>query len=354
MEDSGKLIKQASRRLRQGTGAPDFFELVRRIERARRDFPRLGKALRPDRENVRFGQTPYLRFPSTDVSDITPLTGDVEALIMTYFFGLLGVNGPMPLEFTNYVFQRSHNCYDQTWRRFLDIIHHRFLTLFYRAWATNEQAVSFDRFDDDGITDIIRALAGTPPDMPTENTDMPYLTANYASHFGTYVKSRSSLEEILRGVLKIDLKIRDHVTASYDIPSEAWCQLGNRFTAVLGKNMQLGRSYLSATREFEIQIGPVSFDECRNWLPGSIGFDRISRIIMRYLDRPLDYTIKFTINGATVPFAALGDAASAQLGRNCWLGRSRDRNKDMILTIGASRLNKKRHKASFQQKGIRL
>ena len=69
-------------------------------------------------------------------------------VFMTYFFGLLGVNGPMPLEFTDYVFQRSHNYYDQTWRRFLDIINHRFLTLFYRAWAENEQAVSFDRADD--------------------------------------------------------------------------------------------------------------------------------------------------------------------------------------------------------------
>ncbi|HAW34410.1 MAG TPA: type VI secretion system baseplate subunit TssG [Alphaproteobacteria bacterium] len=354
MEDSGKLIKQASRRLRQGTGAPDFFELVRRIERNRTDFPRLGKAVRPAQENVRFGQMPYLRFPATEIAEITPSAGDVEALIITYFFGLLGVNGPMPLEFTNYVFQRSHNYYDQSWRRFLDIVHHRFATLFYRAWAMNEQAVSFDRPDDDPVTDIVRALAGTPPDMPTANADMPYLTANYASHFGSAVKSRSSLEAILRGVLKIDLKIRDHVTASYDIPAEARCQLGNRDTAVVGRNMQLGRAYLSSTREFEILIGPVSFAECRKWLPGADGFDRIGRVVMRYLDKPLDYTIKFTIDGDTVPLAALGDPASARLGRGCWLGRSRDREKDMTLTIGASRLNKKRHKASFQQKGIRL
>lgn len=353
MEDVGKLIKQASRRLRQGTGAPDFFELVRRIERSRPDFPRLGKAFRPTRENIRFGQTPYLRFPATAVSDITPMAGDVEALVMTYFFGLLGVNGPMPLEFTNYVFQRSHNCYDQSWRRFLDIVHHRFTTLFYRAWATNEQAVSFDRSDDDAISDIIRALAGTPPDMKT-NGDMPYLTANYANHFGAVVKSRSSLEEILRNVLKIDLKINDFVVAEYDIPPENLCRLGSRSSACIGRNMQLGRKYLSVTRGFEIQIGPVSFADCQKWMPGTDGFDRLSRIVTSYLDKPLEYTVKFTIDGATVPFAALGNTASTQLGCSCWLGRSHDRNKNMTLTIGASRLNKRRHKASFQQKGIRL
>ncbi|MGN0905235.1 MAG: type VI secretion system baseplate subunit TssG [Alphaproteobacteria bacterium] len=352
MEDAGKLVRRVSGRLRQGMGAPDFFELVRRLENSRKDFPRVGHASRPTLENVRFGQAPHLRFPSSEIAEIKPGNGDIDALIITYFFGLLGVNGPMPLEFTNYVFQRSHNCYDPTWRRFLDIIHHRFLTLFYRAWATNEQAVSFDRPADDPITDVIRSLAGTPPDMKTEDTDFSCLTANYANHFGSYIKSRSSLEEILRNVLKIDLKIQDFVTEAYDIPPDCWCQVGNPRTAVLGRNMQIGRTYLSATHEFEIRIGPVPFSECRKWLPGSEGYDRLSRIIMLYLDRPLEYTIRFTIDGETIPFAAFGNPASTQLGRNCWIGRSRGRNKDIILTIGASRLNKKRHRASFQEKGI--
>ena len=183
-------------------------------------------------------------------------------------------------------------------------------------------------------------------------TDFSCLTANYANHFGSYIKSRSSLEEILRNVLKIDLKIQDFVTEAYDIPPDCWCQVGNPRTAVLGRNMQIGRTYLSATHEFEIRIGPVPFSECRKWLPGSEGYDRLSRIIMLYLDRPLEYTIRFTIDGETIPFAAFGNPASTQLGRNCWIGRSRGRNKDIILTIGASRLNKKRHRASFQEKGI--
>ena len=349
MEDVGKLVKQASRRLRTGTGAPDFFELVRRIGHDRPDLPRLGKAARPTQENVRFGQTPYLHFPPTEVSEIRQGKDGVEALIMTYFFGLLGVNGPMPLEFTDYVFQRSHNYYDQTWRRFLDIINHRFLTLFYRAWAENEQAVSFDRSDDDKITDIIRSLAGTPSDMFLLDRTFPYLTANYANHFGHSVKSRSSLEQILNNVLKSEVKLKDFVVSSYDIPKNVRCRLGDRETSILGKNIQLGRSYMSATREFEIEIGPVLFTESNKWMPGTKGFDLINKIITAYLDRPLDYTLTFIVIGKTVPEVRFeGIDKGVRLGRGFLLGRPKD-DENIKITIRASRIYAKNHKASFQQ-----
>lgn len=335
--------------MRNGTGAPDFFELVRRIGNARPDFPRLGKAARPSQENIRFGQTPYLHFPATEIAEIKQGNGAVEALIMTYFFGLLGVNGPMPLEFTDYVFQRSHNYYDQTWRRFLDIVNHRFLTLFYRAWAENEQAVSFDRPDDDKITDIIAALAGVPADMKLPDSGFKYMMANYADRFGCPVKSRSSLEEILKNVLKVNLKVRDFVVSSYNIPAEARCRLGNRDTSVLGKSIQLGRTYMSATREFEIEIGPLSFDESRKLMPGGREFDLINRIVTAYLDRPLDYTLTFIVIGRTVPKCVLGEKdASVRLGRGYLLGR-RNEDKNIKITIGASRLYAKRHKASFKR-----
>ncbi len=349
MEDVGKLVKQASRRLRTGTGAPDFFELVRRIGHIRPDLPRLGKAARPTQENVRFGQTPYLHFPPTEVTEIRQGKGGVEALIMTYFFGLLGVNGPMPLEFTDYVFQRSHNYYDQTWRRFLDIINHRFLTLFYRAWAENELAVSFDRADDDKITDIIRALAGTPSDMFPSDRAFPYLTANYANHFGRSVKSRSSLEQILHNVLKSEVKVKDYVISSYDIPKGVRCRLGNRETSVLGENIQLGRTYMSATREFEIEVGLVSFAEIIKWVPGTKGFDLINKIVTAYLDRPLEYSLTFVVIGKTVPEVRFeGKDKGVRLGRGFLIGRPKD-DENVKITIKASGIFAKNHKASFQQ-----
>ncbi|MBQ3034175.1 MAG: type VI secretion system baseplate subunit TssG [Deferribacterales bacterium] len=162
MDNVKKLIRKTARKLKNGEGEPDFFELVRRIENIRRDMPPVGKAHTPLMEPIRFGQTPFLKFPETAISEVDMSSfNDETALIYVYFFGLLGVNGPMLLEFTDYILQRSQNHYDKASRRFLDIIHHKMLSLFYRAWATCEQAVNFDRPEEDLITAIIDSIAGS-------------------------------------------------------------------------------------------------------------------------------------------------------------------------------------------------
>ncbi|MDR2746406.1 MAG: type VI secretion system baseplate subunit TssG, partial [Treponema sp.] len=140
MEDLRKLIRSWSQNLRQGVAAPDFWGLVRKLEQNNPGKPRLGYAKYPSDENVRFGQTPHLYFPPSDIAEI--IEGKkvgLDAVVFTYFLGLLGVNGPMPLEFIHYVYQRSRSHYDHAWRRFLDIIHHRMHVFYYRAFAQNQQ-----------------------------------------------------------------------------------------------------------------------------------------------------------------------------------------------------------------------
>jgi len=291
--------------------------LLRTLERCRQDLPRLGQAKHPRDENCRLGQVPFLHFPPTDIADVIEGSGGIDAVIMVYFFGLLGVNGPMPLEFTHFVFNRSYNQYDHTWRRFLDIIHHRMLTLFYRAQAVNEQAISFDRSEDDPVRDLVSAMAGRPPgDTGRRET----LFLKNALHFGFQVKTRSGLEDILQRLFTgVKLEVEDFVTAVYDIPQESLALLGRRNASVLGVNLQIGRTYYSATGKFEIRIGPEDFSHCRDFLPGARGFCLLNSAVRLYLDRPLDYDIRLMVNTPSIPEAALG-TATARLG-GCWLGR---------------------------------
>lgn len=57
------------------------------------------------------------------------------ARLEQFFFGLGGPNGPLPLHLTEYMRERQRNHADPTSKRFLDVFHHRLLSLFYRAWA---------------------------------------------------------------------------------------------------------------------------------------------------------------------------------------------------------------------------
>ncbi|MDR2743035.1 MAG: type VI secretion system baseplate subunit TssG [Treponema sp.] len=340
MEDLRKLIRSWSQTLRQGIAAPDFWGLVRKLERNNPGKPRLGYAKHPSDENIRFGQTPHLYFPSSDIAEIIEGTKvGLEAIVFTYFLGLLGVNGPMPLEFTHYVYQRSRSHYDHTWRRFLDIIHHRMHVFYYRALAQNEQSISFDRPGDDPVRDMIKSLAGLPPEMDFDPV-LETIVLSRAENFSFMARNRSGLEDVLRRMLKTAVTVRDFVTTPYDLRAEDHAVLGNPKTAVLGLNLQIGRSCFCVTRRFEIKMGPVDFAVYQDLMSPGGGFELLLKTVNLYLDRPLDYGFVVQLERGTVSSARLGfdwtqaNADAAQLGYTCWLGNP---DRELELRIDASR-----------------
>ncbi|MDR2663476.1 MAG: type VI secretion system baseplate subunit TssG [Treponema sp.] len=345
MENLRRLIRTWEQNLRQGKGAPDFWGLVRKLEQGDPAKSRLGYAKHPSEENIRFGQVPYLHFPASDIAEITEgKKPGLDAVLFTYFFGLLGVNGPMPLEFTHYVYQRSHSYYDHTWRRFLDIIHHRMHGFYYRAFAQNEQSISFDRPGDDPVRAIIKSLTGLPMDMAFHPV-LESVALSYAANFSFMVRNRNGLEDILRRMLKTAVKVKDFIIASYDLEAEDYAVLGNPKTALLGVNLQIGRTCLSATRQFEIEIGPITFDAYQILMTPSSGFEVLGQTVSLYLDRPLDYVVLIHL-ARGVPQARLGfdwtqiNADAAQLGYTCWLGNP---DRELELSIHASRFNRRKH-----------
>jgi type VI secretion system protein ImpH len=351
MEDLRRLVKTWSQRLRQGSATPDFWGFVRKLENQDHSRPRLGFGKYPSEENVRFGQRPHLYFPPSDIAEIIEgKRAGVDALVFTYFLGLLGVNGPMPLEFTHYVYQRSYNYYDQTWRRFLDIIHHRMHVLYYRAFAQNEQSISFDRPGDDPVRDIVQSFAGLPPGMGMEGA-AETVVLSYAESFAFMARNRSGLEDVLRRMLKTRVEVHDFVTAPYDLAPEDYAELGNRKTAILGVNLQIGRTCLCASRRFEIELGPINFATYQMLMTPGSGFELLLQAVRLYLDRPLDFV--FVVHLARgVPPPRLGfdwasdNADAAQLGYTCWLG-SPDR--DLELRIEASRFNRMRRERDIKE-----
>jgi len=66
----------------------------------------------------------------------------------------------MPLYLTEYARERIIHVNDHTLARFLDMFHHRVTCFFYRAWAVNQQAVSFEQLEYDRIAEYVASLIG--------------------------------------------------------------------------------------------------------------------------------------------------------------------------------------------------
>ena len=114
----------------------DFHQALRRIECLSPASPRIGTAARPADEPIRLGQEPNLGFAPAMLSGLVVGAEGRPPRIEVRFFGLFGPNGPLPLHLTEFAYGRQLQAGDQTFARFADIIHHRFLSLFHRAWTT--------------------------------------------------------------------------------------------------------------------------------------------------------------------------------------------------------------------------
>ena len=107
---------------------------------------RFGRGGRPDREPARLGQELRLGFARARRGRADARRrGRAPARVSATLFGLLGPEGPMPLHLTRWVLDRLAQRWfaagvegatsDTTFLDFANLLQHRMLALYYRAWA---------------------------------------------------------------------------------------------------------------------------------------------------------------------------------------------------------------------------
>jgi len=154
------------RRLESEPYAFDFFQALRRLECLNPESPRLGESASPKDDPIRLGQEPSLAFAPSTLAALQPGRGNRPPRLLVHFMGLFGPNGPLPLHLTEYARDRIRNSDDPTFARFLDLFHHRMLSLFYRAWAVAQPTVQMDRPATDRFAGYVGSLIGTGhPDL---------------------------------------------------------------------------------------------------------------------------------------------------------------------------------------------
>src|SRR5437763_9046835 len=133
-------------------GKFDFFQAVRLLERlaASSDRAAVGGDTAPEQEAVHFRVLPALRFPAGPVSKASAEGEGPPELVVT-FGGLTGPDGILPQHYTALLIARQR-LKDNTLRDWLDMFHHRLLSLFARAWEKNQWAAVVDRQRAEGDT----------------------------------------------------------------------------------------------------------------------------------------------------------------------------------------------------------
>jgi type VI secretion system protein ImpH len=298
----------------------DFFQAVRRLECAHPELPRVGHSQRSQDDVVRFSQNVSLAFPVSAIQAYHEPTKEHPGRMAVNFFGLLGVNGPMPLSVTEYVYDRLHNCRDRTLASFLDIFHHRMISLFYRAWSCAQQSVSSDRKEQDHFAFYTGSLFGIAEDSFRNRDAVPdSAKLHYSGRFVCQSRNAEGLREILQDYFGVMVKIKEFVGQWIELPREYRCRLGkSRESSTLGRTSVVGSRFWECHQKFRITFGPMNFCDYRRFLPGGNSIGRIAAWVRNYAGDALDWELKLILHGREIPAIRLG--RTGQLGWSTWLG----------------------------------
>jgi type VI secretion system protein ImpH len=295
----------------------DFYETLRRIECLYANHPRWGEAKLPVDEAVRLGQDPDLAFAPSPLASLET-RGGAPPRLQVRLFGLLGPNGPLPIHLTEYTRERLRNAGDPTLSRFLDIFHHRFIAMFYRAWAQAQPHVSRDRPHQDHFAAHMAALVGIMPASFRDRDSIPDVAKLF--HAGAlirHVRNAEGLAIILQDFFRVPVDVQQFVGH--------WMVLGageqtalSRSGASLGAGAVLGRRVWDRQHKFRIQLGPLTLAEYESFLPGGRMLRKLVDWVRMYLSFELDWDVRLMLAMDEVPRLTLG--RTGRLGWTTWLG----------------------------------
>lgn len=297
----------------------EFYQVMRLLEALHPERPRFGRSVRPAEDLIRLAQEPSVTHTPASLASYEPGEENRPDRLLVHFFGLFGTDGPLPLHLTEYARDRLRNQRDPTFARFIDLFHHRALSLFYRAWADVRPTVSFDRPAQDRFANYVASLMGLGATSLRDRDAMPDLTKlHFAGHLSLQTRHAEGLGKIMSAFFDMPVHVETFIGAWLRLPAADYTRLGaGAATAGLGQSALLGARIWTRQDKFRIVFGPLTLKEYERLLPGGLSFHRLIPIVRNYVGDVLIWDVNLILKREEVPAIRLGQ--SGRLGWTSWL-----------------------------------
>ena len=210
---------------------------------------------------------------------------------------------------------------DRALVRFLDMFHHRLLSLLYRAWAEASPAVSLDRPDNDPFSRWVGSLAGFGQATLSGRDAVPdSARLAVAGILGRSVHGAEGLERILNDFFRVPVRVHQWQAYWMRLPDDARTRIGLRNAPVaLGQSAVVGAQVWDCQNRFRVEIGPLTLAQYRRFLPGGESLTRLKDWVLNYIGYELSCEMHLVLKQEEVPEVRLGTAGA--LGWTSWLGK---------------------------------
>lgn len=297
-----------------------FFQLVELVERLFPEAAPVGREGPAGREALRFRPTLSMAFPRADVQRIdveTDSWGTERLAVEVAFLGLYGSVSPLPNHYTE---DLLHEADDQSLvRGFLDLFHHRLISLFFRIHKKYRHYLQFKPDGRDEFTHRLFHLIGLgivspPPDA----TVTPLAFLRYAGMLMRRPAPAVNLAAVLTDLFQVPAAITPCVLREVVLPPETRSRLGAA-NVRLGEDAVLGSRVPDRAGRFRITLGPLGLSEFFHFMPGREGARAVAEVVPMMAGAALDSELELVLEKEEAPPPRLADPA-LRLGWTTWLG----------------------------------
>ncbi|WON77458.1 type VI secretion system baseplate subunit TssG [Serratia sp. UGAL515B_01] len=296
------------------SASQDFFELLRRIERATPHEPRLGSSGVGRQRRLKIIQPADMAFAPREVADVRQRLNDQgtgsQVVIYCRHFGLFAPYGPLPIHITEHARNESLAKRNQAFQDFASILSQRMAILHYRSWAQLNVAVGHDRITDNPFLRHICQIAGVHPQQQLN----PHIARIRSLFPGAYLPGRGSLrklQEILTHYFSIAIRLEPHKGLWIDDPKHGQ----NQRMGKLGTT-RLGKRFFDVQHCLVVNIGPVSEPDYHDYQRGSERLQTLIHICHDFVRHRMVLDVNLIIQTSPEMACRLGKGS---LSRQSWL-----------------------------------
>ncbi|MBV8809539.1 MAG: type VI secretion system baseplate subunit TssG [Acidobacteriaceae bacterium] len=299
----------------------EFFQAVRLLRRFYPNRSSVGHFQTPRSEIVRFGVHPSLAFPASQIQELEQRQ-DGPPLMRVNFMGAVGPLGVLPLYYTELVADRMI-ARDPALRDFLDIFHHRLISLFYRAWQKYHFPVAFEQGEGDKFSHYLLDIVGLgTPGLQDRQRFPDQALVFYGGLLAQQPRSAEGLQLLLTDYFGVKVQIEQFLGAWYRLDMDAQCALDDEPSAAsqLGFGATVGDEVWDQQSRVRVVLGPLRLNHYLSFLPTGESYSRLRQIVRFFAGDELDFEVQLILASEDVPELELGGSGEAkpQLGWVSW------------------------------------
>jgi len=296
-----------------------FVQAVRLLTRMRAGRAPVGGWADPAEEVARFTVHPSLGFPPSEIQtlDVPASVDDAEARddgpparFSVNFFGLTGPQGVLPHVYTEHAVARSR-ARDTAFRDFLDLFHHRALSLYYRAWEQGHYATAHEAGREDRLYEHLLDLAGVGTAglrsrLPARDEALAF----YAGLLAQRGRPADGLSRLVGDYFDVPAEVEQFVGEWRHVDAGGQCTLGEpRDAGRLGFGV-LGDAAWDPQARVRLRLGPLTREQFDAFLPGGHAHASLVSLARLYADDQVGVDAQLVLLRDAVDGCTLGAPVS--------------------------------------------